>query len=496
VSLTIAAIADIHFARRRPDDVHRTDIADILLQRAVRRINRFVRPDVTLVLGDVVDDGRGPEAGERLRKARQVLDSLESPAIVIPGNHDPEPDVFYSVFDRPPEFLDVDGVRFVPFLDRPEPEYNASRSAEDVERMRRTASGFDGPLVAVQHVPVFPPGASDCPYNYLNVDDVLGAMAENGYRLAIAGHWHEGMDPVTQEGMAFVAAPTLCRSPFSFATIALDDGRASVTRHALRLPDGLQLADTHVHSQFAYCSVDMDARRAIDVGEAFGLDGVVFAEHSGQLYFDQEAYWRGDWFERGLAASAPEDDRFDAYVSTLRAAGCPKSRIGLELDCDATGSAVLRPGDRAKVGFVMGSIHQLQALRRKRKDVHAAADEYLGLLEPLLASGIRVLAHPFRIFSRRGTELPVELFAPVVEILRRQGVAAEVNFHNNEPPADFVRMCLEAGVRLAFGSDSHDLCDVGEFTPHLAFLRKCGYDGDVADVLIDPPWGDAEGECR
>ena len=66
-------------------------------------------------------------------------------------------------------------------------------------------------------------------------------------------------------------------------------------------------------------------------------------------------------------------------------------------------------------------------------------------------------------------------------------MAAELNFHSNEPPPDFVRMCLEAGVRLALGSDAHNLYEVGEFAPHLALLRECGYDGDLGAVLWSAP---------
>ena len=63
-------------------------------------------------------------------------------------------------------------------------------------------------------------------------------------------------------------------------------------------------------------------------------------------------------------------------------------------------------------------------------------------------------------------------------------MAAEINFHTNEPDPAFFRLCLDTGVRLTFGSDAHDLHAIGEFTPHLQLLRNCGYDGDLADIVV------------
>ena len=75
----------------------------------------------------------------------------------------------------------------------------------------------------------------------------------------------------------------------------------------------------------------------------------------------------------------------------------------------------------------------------------------------------------------------------MVRLLRENGVAAEVNFHTNTPDPRFFRACLDAGVKLTFGSDAHEPHAIGEFTPHVEFLSACGYNGDVRDVLWTPP---------
>jgi len=85
---------DVHYGTTSPIPRRRCEIADILLKRAVYRLNRLVRPDVTLILGDVIDDGSSPDAERSLLQLRSILDKLDSPYITIPGNHDIDPEKF------------------------------------------------------------------------------------------------------------------------------------------------------------------------------------------------------------------------------------------------------------------------------------------------------------------------------------------------------------------------------------------------------------------
>lgn len=106
----IAAITDLHFSRQPLEMSSRKgEWASVLLKRAVARLNRYIKPDVTVILGDLLDDPAAPDAVDLLNDLRRVLDDLAMPWLVIPGNHDPEKTVFYSVFDQC-DFLDVNGV--------------------------------------------------------------------------------------------------------------------------------------------------------------------------------------------------------------------------------------------------------------------------------------------------------------------------------------------------------------------------------------------------
>jgi histidinol phosphatase-like PHP family hydrolase/calcineurin-like phosphoesterase family protein len=477
----IAVITDIHFGDNISIAERQGKIGDVLLLRTVHRLNRLIHPDITLVLGDVLDDPDASDAAERLALMREILDLLESPWMVIPGNHDPEPKAFYEVLPEPPDYMDVNGTRFVPFIDPEEPGWNSRRTADNLEKTKRARHGHDGPIVAFQHVSLFPEGSSGSPFNYTNLAEVMESLRENGVTLSIGGHFHAGTDLIREGAQAFVVGRALCESPFSFMEIDLDDEDIQVTHHAHQMPPELELFDYHSHTQFAYCSENMDMAKSPELADKLGLRGITFTEHSGQLYYDSQTYWSGELCKEGIRGRRGFQNRMPDYWDAAGKASRENLKVGLEVDSDFQGNMILADEDRQKAKVLNGAVHKLQELKREDKDINRAADEFLSILENFIPSGIQILAHPFRIF--RGHEVPARLFDPVVKLLKENGVAAEMNFHYNRPQPEFVLKCIEAGVGITFGTDAHNLYEVGEFAPHLQFLKEIGFDGDLNDIL-------------
>lgn len=483
--LHIAVIADVHYGEDCPESKRRCSIAGILLERAVRRLNGLIRPDVVLVLGDIVDDGGSPNAEDRLQALRAILDKLDAPYLAIPGNHDGDPGQFYKVFARPRTFEDIGGVRFLAFVDRQEPGYNACRSAAGIERIRMARAAYDGPLVALQHVCLFPPERSLAPYNYTNAPDVVSALKEAGVTLSVSGHHHHGAQDCADGNVTFVNAPGLCEPPFPFLEITVDSDKIQTKRHELAMPGALKLIDRHIHTELAYCSENMTVEMSIVLAREFGLAGITFTEHAGQLYFDRKPYWKNAWVQTGVAGAEEAHSRMAAYLGLKRAHEDGFARFGLEVECDAHGKLLLKPVDRRHFDCLMGTIHCLPGLTREAPPQQRDLDDFLFMVDAMGKEGIRILAHPMRIFRRSGWEVPTELFEPTARLLREHGVAAEINFHTNEPPVEFIRCCLNQGVKFSFGSDSHNLAEIGDFTYQIALLREAGFDGDLRDVLVE-----------
>jgi len=489
--IRIAVLSDVHYSGASEGDETERNLADIFLLRAAHRLNRTIKPDVTVLLGDLIDDATAPDAAKHLQRIRKVAGVVQSPVIVMPGNHDiagpgdctGNSDLFWEVFERPPQYFDIAGYRLLPFCDEDMPGYNARRSQADLKRMREARSGFDGKIIALQHVPVFPPGSSECPFNHTNAAEITDVMREAGIDVAISAHYHPGFD-VRAGNMTFIAAPALVEAPYRFLEVVIDGDDVRVNTYQLKLPlPGL--VDMHVHTQFAYCSENMNIRRIVKLAEMFGLERYLLTEHSGQLMFSSETYWPGDFLEEGSSYQEGVVERTAEYLAAAAEAGVPPVQVGFEVDCDHKGRPVLPPAAPPD-SICIGSIHVMRSLRKGPTDVDSACSEMLSLAGKLLKSGIRVLAHPFRIFPRHKLEVPERLFAPLVRMLRDSGVAAEMNTHGNEPPPEFFRMCIDAGVRISLGSDSHNLYEIGELTPHLAILKSIGFDADLSDILYVP----------
>lgn len=489
--MKLVVVSDLHLV---PDGAaspgtRRGDLGLHLLSRLVIRLNRFVKPDFVALLGDVVDDGGAPDAADLWRQTKDLLDTLACPYLALPGNHDGDERQFQRLFGDVPPVVDVAGVRFLTFLDAPAPHWNATRSAEDMARSRAAATNWSGPVVALQHVPVLPDGGHPCTFNLTNAEEALAALADGGVHLAVAGHYHRGVPLLSDDRLQFSVAPALCEAPFQFLEIDIEARRPPrAASRQLAMPEGLQLSESHVHSQLAYCADDVAIEPAIALCRDLGVQTPAVVEHSGQLYFDRETFWSAGFMREGLAGTHGRVERMDDFFRLATAAGLPRRQIGLEVDCDFSGRPVLRDEDRKRAGFLLGAIHWTPYSAAKGDyQADLLARQHKALWHAFLASGIAVLAHPFRIFNRYGQAPPETLFETLVDLLVQHGVAAEINFHIQEPNRQFTRMCLDKGVKLALGSDSHTLAEVADFWPHLDFLAALGVaDGDLPDILWHP----------
>jgi len=481
----VVILTDLHFSKSPNQAIpdRKNEFADVFLLRAVHRLNRYIKPDLVFIGGDLINEPDSEDCLELLADLKKIIDLIEAPTIVINGNHDPKKDVFESVMGKQADHLDINGVRFVVFDDPEEPGYNASRTDRELERMIQLGSEFDGPLVSLQHVPLFSPPVNCCPYNYTNADEIVKIMHETNYVLALSGHYHEGFELLDHEGIAYITGRALCEKPFGYAIIEISsDGKVSCEQENLSMSEDLHLVDHHIHTNMAYCNENMDIAKSIDLGKMFGLAGIVISEHSDHLYFSKEDYSKHIQYTEGIKSNK-KSNRVAEYFASYANESDDFSRLGMEVDYDCRGHKVIEPEVWDKLEFRNGSIHSLSSIREKATQ-KAIDEEFLFLTEKIAASGVDVLVHPFRIFKRRGLTVPRHLFATTVEILKRYGTAVEINYHTNEPPAEFFRMCIENGIKLSLGSDSHNLYEVGEFYAHLKFLQEIAPNSNINDLLI------------
>lgn len=219
----IAVIADLHYSQTviTTCRVKRWgyEIPD-LLDSALQKLNQEIKPDVLLLAGDIVNDANDTALLHILRKH---FDCVSCPWLAIPGNHDPSPDLFYKSFPPCPDYLDIAGIRIIPFpYDSQTASYHAFRPEKEITRLQRIAADKI-PSVMLQHVPLFLPGRVCCPYNYENAERIIEAAQDCNVRLSISGHFHAGFSPSYDAPFPTLAVPALCECNFPFAVIDLDE---------------------------------------------------------------------------------------------------------------------------------------------------------------------------------------------------------------------------------------------------------------------------------
>jgi 3',5'-cyclic AMP phosphodiesterase CpdA len=188
---TLAHLSDLHFGRTDP-----------ALHEPLRRSLHALAPDLVVVSGDLTQRARA----KQFREARDYLDALPKPQLVVPGNHDvPLYDVVRRFFnplgryrrivseDTEPVFQDAElavvGVNTARSL-----VFKGGRiNDRQVARIRERLCDLDGDVtkIVVSHHPFDVPDGSD------QADQIVGRarralekLAGCGADLFLSGHLH------------------------------------------------------------------------------------------------------------------------------------------------------------------------------------------------------------------------------------------------------------------------------------------------------------------
>lgn len=288
----------------------------------------------------------------------------------------------------------------------------------------------------------------------------------------IAAVWKQSLDQKKREVRLIYQADIHGVEKFSAPECRFRINGGKVVQ--LGIPEIPDLTDFHLHTRLAYCSENMDVKKAVALEHLSGVKHVNFSEHSGQLYCSAGTYWNNRFLWNGRQAA---EDRTAEYHALIQAEAMPACSFGVELDVDSDSIVSDVPGLN---GFRIGAIHFLGnglSFEEKKRD-------FMRRLDALLASKIDILAHPFRVFLKGGMPIPEDLFEPVAKKIVRAGVAAEINFHTNRPQPEFIRLVLKKGGMISFGTDSHNLYEAGYLTPHYEFCKMLDIAGKLDSMLL------------
>jgi histidinol phosphatase-like PHP family hydrolase/calcineurin-like phosphoesterase family protein len=482
---TLLAISDLHYTGLARQTLQpamtRGELARILLKKVFLRLEHLnVKPDLVVLLGDLIADGKDREATHDLLALYSELTRTGLPFLVIPGNHDRGCDRFNEIFDVSPGLHTFGDYGFIVYDDTFEESHTTLRSESALKLTETIAK--ENPklnLIALQHAPIYPPIKSHYPYRPTNATEIMESFQKNGVVLSLSGHYHKGQSLRINEGVYYHTVPSLVEEPYTLSLITLEGRKVEVQEQSLKLAFP-SIVDLHCHTEHAYCATTIDTATALSLAKTLGVTMQCVSEHAFQLYFEKKyamsGKWQKDTQEVQRVWETPSRNRMVNYRHFAEKLRSPYTKIGLEVDLYDNGKLLLAPEDAEEDlwDFLIGSIHFIHDFIPGKTTQAEAEKLFLRDVEQLLHLPIKVLAHPFRFFTWSHLETPKHLYPVVAEMLADSGVAAEINFHAYQSDADFIRTCIEKNVKIALASDAHAIQEVGEFIPHINLLKQAG----------------------
>ncbi|MCS7180492.1 MAG: metallophosphoesterase [bacterium] len=441
-----------------------------ILKRIIRRISEK-KIDVIIIGGDLLDDGKSPDVEKDYSEIKRILQESNFKGILVaPGNHDFDLDRFKKFF-KEYKFLIYDEFLFYVFYDKYYEDERCYRDESEIEVFEKIIKDNPGKkVIVIQHYIIQPEIKSDYPFNINYSEKIHNLYRKNNVFLSISGHYHRGINLFNKDGIYYFVLPAVCEEPFNY--FELEIGSDIKIKEGI-LKNNIEIIDHHCHTEFGYCAEDVSMEKVIERCNLFGVKKIYFTEHAGQLYLSPDDYWNFKFFNNtSLIKKQREEnkDRIGEYVKRFKLLNSPIGGIGLEVEIDKEGNITLLEEDRNFFEILIGAVHYLPEEMCVSKNI--TIKNFLWAVEKLVENRINILAHPFRFFFRKKIETPKEIYKDVIKILKDGNVKAEVNFHHYYPEKEFFKMCREEEVEIVFGSDSHNLIDIGEFSEYIKFIKE------------------------
>ncbi|MDA3926289.1 MAG: metallophosphoesterase [Kiritimatiellae bacterium] len=495
--MIILAISDLHYSNLSRNQMQKHNpygaLSATLLKKTVDRLLYMnKKPDLIIITGDLLQGDKSPNAKLDLITLKGVLTRTAIPYLTLPGNHDTDVDTFNQIMGTRPGLHKYGEYGFIVYNDIFEeyPEYDTcQRTKNSIDETAQILK--DNPellLIALQHAPIYPSIDSEYPYNLSNANQVIDSYADSNIILSLSGHFHEGIAPKKHRGVIYHTIPALSKAPFPLSLIELDGNNITIKNLSLKMEESF-ITDVHCHTEHAYCGSTTDTAQCIALSQALGVSKLCITEHSFQLYFPKKTAMSFIWQSHPemveQAWRTPECSRMKNYHDFVSGFRSDYVKAGLEVDLYNNGQLLISPEDM-EFGWdvIVGAVHFIEGFKREKINQSDAEKLFLRDVEHLLINGVHVLAHPFRFFGRNQLETPKHLFQPVAEMLAHYHVAAEINYHTHFPEVDFVKICVENRVKLALGSDTHELGEAGEFWPHINLMKRSGIQQEEMKSLI------------
>lgn len=221
--------------------------------------------------------------------------------------------------------------------------------------------------------------------------------------------------------------------------------------------NNLPRIDAHLHT----CWTDGKATvlETYERASALGLSAILYSEHSRKT--------STDWF--------PD---FAAEIRSLPDNPC-KAFVGTEVKVETLdGEIDTVPEISSLCDLIMASVHRFpdingEAIPFESVGPEEAVDREFSLSWAVLENpDVDILGHMFGMSYRRFKATPpLEKIRLLIERAAKNGVAVEVNSHYHPKPLQMIEWCKEFDALITFGSNAHEIGNIGSITRLLEELN-------------------------
>lgn len=232
--LKLLLITDIHYICEA-DAIctipkRKTSLGKELLQRIGQWITTH-QIDGIVLLGDLVNEGEATGAEKDIRILKDEFKKWNIPIIVVPGNHDGDPQKVLDIFEAREGIHELKGYQLINFVD----EYIEEKGFRDFNKMENFFSQADNqkPIIVFQHNPVIPYIDSTYPYNIIEYNNIAKIYTDNKVILSVSGHLHEGIPLTYHNNVGYLTCPALCEDPYHFCILSINRNKINVKQYQL-----------------------------------------------------------------------------------------------------------------------------------------------------------------------------------------------------------------------------------------------------------------------
>lgn len=242
-----------------------------------------------------------------------------------------------------------------------------------------------------------------------------------------------------------------------------------------------KITDFHAHTNLSYCAVSALTPEfyAARIAESDTVSSTVITDHGMAIYFPLEVAWTWDFICDSDIFDKFRDmgnEKLAGHISTLAKYHDKGLVPGIEVEMMDGGKLTFDESFRKDLKVIVGSVHWLPVSIKLGNSPEDVMKHWRNHTLDLINAGIDILGHPFRWLNAQ-IAIPDSIIHEIIDEAHKAGIAIELNGHYHvATDLKMIRYAAEKGTRIAFGTDTHQPKEIGDFSYHFEIVRCAGLD--------------------